>query len=158
MNLEFSSNAPKSSKAALEELLFFNARQHRVREGIVNSLAKFGHPRLVETEGGLSVRVGTQEAQTLFAFDRRRTKDPVGVVVFIRTSPSDIVIMHVAVHPAYGLQSRELGIGLGVVLIEKVKEVATRIVGVKRILLFYRKEVVIQVTPRQSAKPVSGME
>jgi len=61
--------------------------------------------------------------------------------------------MHVAVHPAYGLQGSKVGVGLGVTLIEKVKEVATRIVGVKRIVFFYRKEGVIQVTPRQAASP-----
>jgi hypothetical protein len=146
VKLEFASQAPKHSKEALEELLFFNPRQHRVREGIVNSLEQFGHPRLVETESGLSVRVGTQEAQTLFAFDkRRRSKDPVGLVVFIRTSPSDIAIMHVAVHPDYALRGSEAGVGLGVTLIEKVKEIAARIVGVKRIVFFYRQEVVIRI-------------
>jgi hypothetical protein len=146
VKLEFASQAPKPSKAALEELLFFNPRQHRVREGIVNSLAEFGHPRLVETESGLSIRVGTQEAQTLFAFDRsRRAKDPVGLVVFIKTSPADIAIMHVAVHPDYALRGSEAGVGLGVTLIEKVKEIAARIVGVQRIVFFYRQEVVIRI-------------
>lgn len=146
MKLEFASQAPKSSKEALEELLFFNPRQHRVRQGIVNSLEKFGHPRLVETDSGLSIRVGTQEAQTLFAFDRsRRSKDPVGLVVFIKTSPADIAIMHVAVHPDYALQGSEAGVGLGVTLIEKVKEIAARIVGVQRIVFFYRQEVVIRI-------------
>jgi hypothetical protein len=146
VKLEFASQAPKSSKEALEELLFFNPRQHRVRQGIVNSLEKFGHPRLVETDSGLSIRVGTQEAQTLFAFDRsRRSKDPVGLVVFIKTSPADIAIMHVAVHPDYALQGSEAGVGLGVTLIEKVKEIAARIVGVQRIVFFYRQEVVIRI-------------
>lgn len=146
MKLEFSSKAPRSSKQALEDLLFFNPRQHLVREGIVNSLKQFGHPRLVETADGLSVRVGEQEAQTLFAFDRRRRKkDPVGVVVFLRTAPTDIAIMHVAVHPEYALQGSEAGVGLGVTLIEKVKEIAARIVGVQRIIFFYRQEVVIRI-------------
>lgn len=146
MNLEFLSQAPKNSRAALEELLFFNPRQSRVREGIVNSLAQFGHPRLVETENGLSVRVGTEEAQALFVFDKkRRTKAPVGLVVFIRTSPSDIAIMHVAVHPDYALRGGVAGVGLGLTLIEKVQEIAARIVGVERIVFFYRQEVVLRV-------------
>jgi hypothetical protein len=146
VNLEFSSIAPKCSKQALEDLLFFNPRQHRVREGIVNALARFGHPRLVSAADGLSIRVGEEEAQTLFAFDRRRrSKDPVGLVVFIRTAPEDVAIMHVAVHQDYALQGSEAGVGLGVTLIEKVKEIATRIVGVKRIIFFYRQEVVIRI-------------
>lgn len=145
MNLVFSSRAPKNCRPALEDLLFFNPRQYRVREGIVNSLERFGHPRLEETADALSVRVGDHEAQTLFAFDQdRRGGAPVGVVVFLRTSPAEIAIMHVAVHPNYALQGRRAGVGLGVALIEKVKEIASQIVGVQKIVFFYRREVVIR--------------
>jgi ribosomal protein S18 acetylase RimI-like enzyme len=146
MNLIFSSRVPKECRSALEDLLFFNPSQHKVREGIINSLAHFGHPRIEETQAGLVVRVGSHEAQTLFAYDRdRRQGDPVGVVVFLRTAPVEIAIMHVAVHPDYALQGRHAGVGLGVTLLEKVKEIAARIVGVERIIFFYRQEVVIRV-------------
>ena len=142
----FSSRVPAECRAALEELLFFNPRQHRVREGILNSLARFGHPRLDETAAGLSVLVGNHEAQTLFAFDRERPgKEPIGVVVFLRTAPEEIAIAHVAVHPDYALQGTRAGLGLGVALVEKVKEIAARIVGVRRIVFFYRQEVVIRL-------------
>lgn len=146
MNVVFSSKALKQSRPALEELLFFNPRQSLVREGIVNSLQRFGHPRLEDSPEGLAVRVGNQDAQTLFAYDRdRRGEDPVGVVVFLRTEPEEIAIMHVAVHPDYALQRRRAGTGLGVALIEKVKDIASRIVGVKRVVFFYRTEVVIRL-------------
>ena len=146
MNLVFASKVPSECRGALEELLFFNPRQHRVRDGIINSLEQFGHPRLEDTGEGLSIRVGNLEAQTLFAYDReRRGKDPIGVVVFLRTSPTEIAIMHVAVHPDYALRGQQAGVGLGVTLVEKVKEIAARIVGVQKIVFFYRQEVVIHV-------------
>lgn len=146
VNVVFSSKALKRSRGVLEELLFFNPRQFRVREGIVNSLEKFGHPRLEDTGDGLSVRVGSEDAQSLFAYDRDRAgDDPVGVVVFLRTSPAEIAIMHVAVHDDYALRGRQAGAGLGVALIEQVKEIASRIVGVRRIIFFYRSEVVIRL-------------
>lgn len=146
MNIVYSSKAAKQSRAALEELLFFNPSQHRVREGIVNSLKQFGHPRLEDTADGVLVRVGNHEAQTLFAFDRdRRDADPVGVVVFLRTAPAEIAIMHIAVAADYALQGRHGGTGLGVALIDQVKAIAARIVGVQRIVFFYRSEVVIRV-------------
>jgi hypothetical protein len=146
VNLIFSSRVPKQCRSALEELLFFNPRQHRVREGILNSLESFGHPRLEETPEGLAIRVGDHEAQTLFAYDRERPgADPVGVVVFLRTSPEEIAIAHVAVHSDYALQGKRAGLGLGVTLVEKVKEIAARIVGVRRIVFFYRQEVVIRL-------------
>jgi len=146
VNLVFSSKVPSESRDALEELLFFNPRQHRVREGIINSLEQFGHPRLEQTAAGLSICVGNHEAQTLFAYDQdRRGKVPVGVVVFLRTSPAEVAIVHVAVHPAYALRGQKAGVGLGVALVEKVKEIAARIVGVQRIVFFYRRHVVIHV-------------
>jgi hypothetical protein len=146
VKLLFSSRVPTECRAALEELLFFNPRQYRVREGIINSLEHFGHPRLEEAAGALSIRVGKHEAQTLFAYDRDRLgKDPVGVVVFLRTSPTDVAIMHVAVHPDYALRGQEAGVGLGVTLVEKVKEIAARIAGIRKIIFFYRQEVVIRL-------------
>jgi ribosomal protein S18 acetylase RimI-like enzyme len=146
VNIVFSSKAPKESREVLEELLFFNPRQFRVRSGILDSLKQFGHPRLEDVADGLAVRVGDHEAQTLFAFDRdRRRGELVGVVVFVRTAPEDIAIMHVAVHPDYALQGRHGGTGLGVALVEQVKAIASRIVGVKRIVFVYRNEVVIRL-------------
>jgi hypothetical protein len=145
VNLIFSSRAKSSSRGALEELLFFNPRQHRVRAGILSSVEQFGHPRLEDSCDGVSVRVGNYEAQTLFVVDRDRGGDPVGVVVFVRTSWEEIAIMHVAVHPSYALRGRRAGVGLGVMLVEKVKEIAARIVGVRRVVFFYRQEVVIRL-------------
>ena len=146
VNLVFLSKAPKQCRPALENLLFFNPRQSRVREGIINSLRQFGQLRLEETADSLSVRVGDHETQTLFAYDRDHCgNDPVGVVVFLRTSPSEIAILHVAVHPAYALQGRHGGLGLGVTVVEKVAEIAARIVGIKRIVFFYRREVVLRI-------------
>ncbi len=146
MEFTFTSSVPRESKEALEDLLFFNPRQHRVREGILHSLERFGHPRVEERAGRLSVRVGDQEAQALFAFDPKRRDEPVGAVVFLRTAPAEIGILHVAVHPDYALQGQRAGVGLGVALIEKVKEIAARIVGVDRIVFFYRREVVLHIS------------
>jgi hypothetical protein len=149
MNLVFSSKVQKQSREAVENLFFLNPRQYRVREGITSALQEFGHPRLEEKDDSVYLRVGDKDAQTLFAFDSSRPGgDPVGVVVFLRSSPTDIVIVHLAVRPDYALQGRRAGLGLGLALIEKVKEIASRIVGVQRILFFYRPEVVIRLENR----------
>ena len=145
-NIIFSSKVLAANRPALEELMFFNPDQFRVRDGIVSALHKFGHPRIEETPGGISIRVADIEAQTLFAFDRTRAGgDPIGVVVFIRTQPHEIAIMHIAVHSDYLMQPGRSGSGLTFVLIEKVKEIARRIVGVTQILFFYRNDVVIKL-------------
>jgi hypothetical protein len=146
VNLAFSSHAPKPCRRELEELLFLNPRQHRVRVGIVHSLERFGHPQVVETAAGLGIRIGNHEAQTLFAFDRDHLGDaPVGIVLYLRTSREEMTVLHVAVHPDYALQGSHGGAGLGVTLVEKVKEIAAKIVGIRRIVFFYRQEVVLRV-------------
>jgi hypothetical protein len=146
LNIVFSSNAPEGCREDLENLLFFNPRQHKVRSGILDSLSQFGHPRVVESKNGLSVRVGELEAQTLFAFDRDGdAKSPVGAVVFLRTSPEEVTILHVAVEDEYALQGNRAGAGLGIALVEQVKEIVARIVGVKRLVFFYRHQVVMRL-------------
>ncbi|MGA9451198.1 MAG: hypothetical protein WBW41_07615 [Verrucomicrobiia bacterium] len=146
MNLVFSSKVQKQSREAVENLFFLNPRQYRVRDGITDALQKFGHPRLEEKDDNVYLRVGDGDAQTLFAFDGNRPGgDPVGVVVFLRNSPTEIIIVHMAVQPDYALQGKHAGLGLGLALIEKVREIASRIVGVQRIVFFYRPEVVIRL-------------
>jgi hypothetical protein len=146
VNIVFSSRVPIECRAELEELLFLNPRQHLVREGILNSLERFGHPKVIETPTGLAVKVGDHEAQTLFAFDRSSDSEaPVGAVIFIRTAREEMSIMHVAVDEDYALHGAVAGVGLGVTLVEKVKEIARRIVGIQRIVFFYRRHVVIRL-------------
>ena len=90
--------------------------------------------------------LGSLDTQTLFAFDRDSNDNaPVGLITFLRTSTTDMSILHVAVHPDYALPGRRAGLGLGLILIEKVKEIASRIVGVRRIALHYRQGIVIQI-------------
>ncbi len=118
-----------------------------MREGILQSLERFGHPRLIGGGAeGLTVRVGEHDTQTLFAYDRDRPgPEPVGAVIFLRTTPEEVAVLHVAVHPDYALRGKKAGLGLGVALVEKVKEIAARIVGVRRIVFFYRQQVVIRL-------------
>ncbi len=126
--------------------MFFNPAQHRVRQGIVNSLERFGHPRIEEIDDRLSIRFGDSEAQILFAYDKsRRSVDPIGMVVFLRTAPEEVAIMHIAVNPDYAMRDRKADSGVCMVLVEQVKEICSRIVGVRRIIFFYRQEVVIRL-------------
>ena len=142
MKIRFSSEILASSKDALERLFYFNPRQDSVRAGIVNSLEKFGHPRLATVEGGLKILVGEHEAQTLFAFDTDRdATEPVGVAVFLRVSEEEMALIHLAVHPDYALKRDGTTFGLGVELVEAVRGICARVAGMKRLVLFYRREV-----------------
>jgi len=98
--------------------------------------------------------VGATAAQSLFAFDRQRQgHSPVGLVAFIRTSRTDIAIVHIAAHPDFALKGSPTNKGIGLILFEKVIEIAAQIVGVERIVFYYRQEVVIHLRPSGGSRP-----
>ena len=130
----------------MESLFFLNPRQYRVRDGIIDAVRQFGSPRLEEHDGNLYLRLGNSDAQTVYAYDEDRPGGhPIGLVVFLRSSPAEIVIVHLAVLPDYALRGRRAGLGLGLTLVAKVKEIASRIVGIEKVLFFYQPDVVIKL-------------
>ena len=87
---------PVDQRAALEQLLFFNVNQHRVRLGIQQSIETYGVPEIQEQEGGLSIRVGDIEGvQSLFAVSGEGR--PLGVAVFVRLARERFVVLHLGV-------------------------------------------------------------
>jgi hypothetical protein len=149
MNLVFSSKVQTQCRAAVENLFFFNPLQYRVRDDIVSALERYGEPRIEENGESLYLRVGADDAQSLFAFDSSRPNgDPVGVVVFLRTSRTDVVIVHIAVHPDYAFRGRHAASGLGLALMEKVKGIASQIRGIERMVLSYGQGITIPVRER----------
>jgi hypothetical protein len=85
-------------RAALEQLLFFNVNQHRVRLGIQQSIETYGVPEIHELEGRLCVRVGDiAGVQTVFAVSA--TGRPLGVAVFARLADERLVVLHLGLEP-----------------------------------------------------------
>ncbi len=67
-SIGITSKLPVEQRTALEQLLFFNVNQHRVRLGIQQSIETYGVPEIYQQDGGLRVRVGDiAGVQTLFA-------------------------------------------------------------------------------------------
>ncbi|MBE2212918.1 MAG: hypothetical protein IAE82_03530 [Opitutaceae bacterium] len=154
MNLELRSTAPVEQRKAVEGLLFFNPSQGQVRDGIVAALETFGMPRVVEQGSSLTILTGSHQPQTLFAYDADRpASPPIGVILFLRTSPTDVTILHVAVRPEYTLQGRREGTGVGLFLVESVRTLCTRISGVTRLIFTYGGRSVLSVPQRT---PSSG--
>ena len=123
-------------RSALEQLVFFNANQYRVRGGIERSIKTYGAPEIYEHEGALRVRVGSvKDVQTLFAVNELGR--PVGVAVFVRLEQARFVVLHVVVEP-----KSDAGAGPGnSVLLRLMHEIrrAARITrGVDRIELVYK--------------------
>jgi len=127
---------PLDQRAALEQLLFFNVNQHRVRLGIQQSIETYGVPEIHEHDGGLSVRVGDIEGvQSLFAVsDAGR---PLGVAVFVRLARERFVVLHLGVQQPYTV-TPDLNTRVLLKLMHEIRSAARRTHGVDRIELVYR--------------------
>jgi hypothetical protein len=127
---------PLDQRAALEQLLFFNVNQHRVRLGIQQSIEIYGVPEIHEHDGGLSVRVGDIEGvQSLFAVsDAGR---PLGVAVFVRLARERFVVLHLGVQQPYTV-TPDLNTRVLMKLMHEIRSAARRTHGVDRIELVYK--------------------
>ena len=97
-SIEITSKLSSEYRAALEQLLFFNVNQHRVRHGIQQSIETYGVPEIYEQDGGLRVGVGDiTGVQTLFAVSD--TGQPLGVAVFVRAAREKFAVLHLGVEP-----------------------------------------------------------
>lgn len=123
---------------ALEQLLFFNGNQHRVRTGIQQSIDTYGMPEIYEQDGGLRVRVGANaDVQTLFAVSA--TGKPLGVAVFVRSALERFTVLHLGVEPKLGRRP-VLNVRVLLKLMHEIRRAARRTRGVDRIELVYKQE------------------
>ena len=134
--IEITSKLPVEQRTALEQLLFFNVNQHRVRLGIQQSIDTYGVPEIFEHDGGLRVRVGDiAGVQTLFAVSD--TGRPLGVAVFVRSAHERFAVLHLGVEPRLGA-TRELNTRVLLKLMHEIRSAARRTRGVDRIELVYK--------------------
>jgi hypothetical protein len=130
------STLPLDQRAALEQLLFFNSNQHRVRVGIQQSIETYGVPEIHEQDGRLSVRVGDiGDVQTIFAVTE--TGRPIGVAVFVRLVSDRLVVLHLGVQPRTATTA-EMNTRVLLKLMHEIRSAARRTEGVHRIELVYK--------------------
>ncbi len=123
----------------VEALFYFHPRQASLIESIKRCVDEFGAPEILRQGGRLRVGIPKNDAQCLFACHReRRPGVPVGVVVYLRTSPEVLHILHLAVHPGYERDGQHAELDLALQLVNQVRQVACRIAGVRRVRLPYR--------------------
>ena len=135
-SIGITSKLPLDQRNALEQLLFFNVNQHRVRLGIQQSIETYGVPEIHEQDGGLRVRVGNiAGVQTLYAVsDLGR---PLGVAVFVRSAHERFAVLHLGVEPRLSA-TPEINTRVLLKLMHEIRSTARRTHGVDRIELVYK--------------------
>ncbi len=133
-SVSVTSKLAANQRAALEQVLFFNENQYRVRDGIEQSIATYGVPEIYEHDGHLRIRVGaTEGVQSLFAVSADGT--PVGVAVFVRVAEDRFVILHLGVATRGGDRANS---SVLIKLMHEIRGAARRTRGVDRIELVYK--------------------
>lgn len=134
---------PVEQRAALEQLLFFNVNQHRVRHCIQESIEAYGVPEIHEHDGGLSVRVGDIEGvQSLFAVSE--SGRPLGVAVFVRLARERFVVLHLGVQQPRAV-TPDLNTRVLLKLMHEIRSAARRTHGVDRIELVYKNRHAVRL-------------
>lgn len=148
MDLVFTSSLPLSYRDALERLVFFNPNQLHMEGGITRAMDLYGSPEIASGPDGLSVTVsGCSEVQCLFAVDRADSRQPpavAGMLVYLRTSLEEVLVVHVAVGDPYS-RTRRTGLGVVIRLIRALRASARRLRGVECIRFLYTDERQYQI-------------
>jgi hypothetical protein len=152
----FRSSLDAAYHEALERLVFFNLRQREAESGITRVIDQYGAPTIVSDAAGIRVVVGHRhDVQCLFALaPARRGLALIGMVVYLRTSLDEILILHIAVSDRFSRNGRS-GLQVLMALIRAVREVAHRLRGVERLRLPYLDGRQFEVAIK-SSRPVAA--
>jgi hypothetical protein len=133
----FTSHVAELHRGSLELLVYFNAGQSRVADGIVDAVERFGPLEIAADGDRLRIHVtGLPEAQSLFAVEAA-TGRPVGVAVYARPDFQHMIVVHLGIAAEFasgGIRAHEQ---LLLRLLRELRSCSRRIKGVQSFELFY---------------------
>lgn len=139
MSLIFSSKIEKKYKENLEELLFFNPQQTKIRSKLVEIIEKYGVPFMVVNGDSISVAIeGLEGVQTLFAFWKEIGKpELIGAMIYVRMSLDSLLVLHMGVAEEFSTSGKYANQMVIAKFILKLKEIAKKIKGISIIEVLY---------------------
>ncbi len=123
----------------LENLMFFNPQQSKVKSAIVQCIEEYGLPEIFVEGKFLRVKVqGFSDVQTLFALDQNEgSRRLAGVMVYVRNGIDNMLLLHIGVDESYSISGPNADEMVVMRLIIKLKEIARRIKGVHSLTVLY---------------------
>lgn len=142
MRVSYTSRLPGKHLEELQELMFFNAQQHRFRAAIVSSIEDYGEP--VVKEEGDWLRIHTSrlgEVQTLYALEGDADASrAVGVMIYARTAPDTLTLLHIGVDPQFSADGPHADELVTHRLLQRLICVGRQIKGIRRVVVLYGRE------------------
>lgn len=135
MSLTLISYLSVQYREALEDILFFNSRQHMARMGIEKSVEKYGHPRIYEDAGRLGIRTDKfSEFQYLYAMDNTTVPAVLaGVLIFVRDPIDTLEALHIAAAEPYMVPGRNLESSAAYQLISALLRIGEKLRNIEKI-------------------------
>ena len=131
--IRLTSRLPAANRDALEALLFFNVRQHALRQQIEATIERFGIPEIIEQDGWLRVSVaGLPDVQCLYAV-RGERDEPEGAVIYTRDAVDRIMVVHLSVASDASLNLAGGGRVVLYRLLAQIRRVARCTTGVRHV-------------------------
>ena len=116
----------------LEELFFFNPRQHIVRDRAAQHIERYGTPEILQHDEVITIGLGRAgHAQTLFMMMGSGRADLVGVVIHVREGER-LKILYFALKPSCA-QTLQAFSELLLFMIDSIKNIGKHIKGIKYI-------------------------
>jgi hypothetical protein len=116
----------------LEEMFFFNPRQHVVRDRVAQHIERYGTPEILRHDEAITIGLGrVDHAQTLFMMMGGGRGVLVGVVIHVREGER-LKILYFAMKPAYPqtLQARSELLWF---MVNSIRNIGKRIKGIRYI-------------------------
>jgi hypothetical protein len=132
------SSLDASYRGSLERLMYFNPRQRESERRIEEAIDAYGAPMIVFDAAGLHVVVDRrQDAQCLFALASTTAGLTLaGMIVFLRVSVEEMLVLHVAVADGFG-RNRRLSLEVVMALVRSVRTAMQRLRGTKHLRMLY---------------------
>jgi hypothetical protein len=155
--IQISSVLPVSFRDELERIVFFNPEQSLIAVPLIASIQRYGMPAIVEEEEKLRFSVsGVGRVQSLYALDE--TEPParlVGAVMYTREEPSDLLVLHLAVHQDYTLRGRWGSANVLANLVAALRHIALHTRGVLSLHFLYPREARFELRRPQPNRAVA---
>jgi hypothetical protein len=133
----FTSHVAELHRGSLEMLVYFNAGQSRVADGIVDAVERFGPLEIVTEVDRLRIRVnGLPEAQSLFVVEAA-TGRPLGVAVYARPDFQHMIVVHLGIAAEFASGGKRAHEQLLLRLLRELRRNSRRIKGVQSFELLY---------------------
>jgi hypothetical protein len=149
-SLNFTSTLPASFHGDLENLIFFNGQQWRARGAIVESLERYGEPRIISSEGALRVDIARREdAQCLFALtEEGDIGELAGIIIYLRTDIETLHVVYLAVAEEFSGNDNGDDPPLVLSLVQEMRRIARRLHGIRRVTMMSPEGSCFHITIR----------